>query len=214
MAILKNLEKFWKIQNRERKRFSWNCNTSLTYYWKRKIPRDIIHVGADEFLQCRIFYWNLVIRIHYLIFGREKLVKSYKMTTFLWRYKRRHEYNELERIVNAKYQQGVYKWCTYFIYTFFNGASSDVTDKVNRGARQDTCFVSINIKDKMLIVEMHYKLHWNMHGKARAFVLFMLDLSVFQGDAGDNIIGVLINAYYKMILITLKYFSLFSRSRN
>lgn len=53
-----------------------------------------------------------------------------------------------------------------------------------------------------------------MHGKARAFVLFMLDLLVFQGDAGDNIIGVLINAYYKMILITLKYFSLFSRRRN
>lgn len=48
-----------------------------------------------------------------------------------------------------------------------------------------------------------------MHGKAREFVLLMLDLSMFQGDAGDNIIGVLINAYYKMILIILKYFSFF-----
>ena len=48
------------------------------------------------------------------------MVKIYKMTTFLWRYKRRHEYNELERIVK----------------------------------------VSINAKDKMLIVELlPYKLH-------------------------------------------------------
>lgn len=74
----------------------------------------------DEFLQYRIFYRNLVIKIHHLVFGREKLVKIYKMTTFLWRYKRRHEYNELERIVK----------------------------------------VSINAKDKMLIVELlPYKLH-------------------------------------------------------
>lgn len=66
------------------------------------------------------------------------------MTTFLWRYKRRHEYNELERIVK----------------------------------------VSINAKDKMLIVELlPYKLHWNMHGKACAFILLMLDLLMFQGDS-------------------------------